>query len=205
MKRQKNELKVVKLLVNLTTIMLLMTVFIQTGNAQSRGKKKVKKEETEVKWTDRLMPGGGLGLGYNNGWRISVSPQVGYRLTERFIPGIGLDYTFISFKYENDDQDKFSAVGPKAFLLYYITPELNLGTEFVYNRYKETRELNGQKQVFRDNFNSWLVGGGYTQRLGGRAGLRLELYYDALYDDDNIFLRRRGRWQPRINIVYGLN
>lgn len=202
MKLQKNALNVVKLLGYSFMIVMIVSLFIQDGHAQSVKKKK-KKDEVEESWTKKLMPGGGLGLGYNNGWRISLSPQVGYRVTDRFIPGIGLDYIYLSYKYDNDDRDRFSSIGPKAFALYYITDELNLGTEFAYNRYKETREFNGVEQVRRDNFNSWLAGGGYTQRFGGRAGVRLELYYDLLYDEDNFFSNRRGRWQPRVNIVYG--
>ncbi len=161
------------------------------------------RSQEEEKWTDRIVFGGGVGVSFFNGWNINLSPNVGYKITDQFWAGIGLDYYYGSYKYSSDFKDNFSVVGPKVFALYYITRELNIGTEFAYYDYTYTQISNGIKTKTNDEQNSWLIGGGYTQRMGGRAGVRLELFYDVLYDETNSFNFRNSAFVPRINIVYG--
>jgi len=174
-------------------------------DAQIRVRKPNTKTKTseDAKWTERIVFGGGVGIGYTNGWNISLTPQVGYKITERFWSGIGLEYYYVSFRGNNDFRDRFSVIGPKVWALYYITDELNLGTEFARYNFKRTQIVNSRRTEVRSEQNSWLVGGGYTQRFGGRAGVRLELYYDVLYDDNDPNQFRNSAFIPRINIVYG--
>ena len=156
------------------------------------------------KWTDRLVGGGGLGGGYSNGWRVTLTPWVGYKITDRLWTGIGVDYNYASYKDPRFEiKETYSVLGPKVFANYYITQDINAGTEFVRNTFKYTETFNGNKFKISDSFNSWLIGGGYTQRMGGRAGIRLELFYDVLYDESNNNFRR-SPFDFRLNFIYGL-
>jgi len=191
----------------LKKIIFFFILALATGSmdAQIRVRKPNTKTKTseDAKWTERIVFGGGVGIGYTNGWNISLTPQVGYKITERFWSGIGLEYYYVSFRGNNDFRDRFSVIGPKVWALYYITDELNLGTEFARYNFKRTQIVNSRRTEVRSEQNSWLVGGGYTQRFGGRAGVRLELYYDVLYDDNDPNQFRNSAFIPRINIVYG--
>ena len=161
-------------------------------------------EKPEREWLQRIVFGGGLGGGYSNGWNVNVTPWVGYKITEQFWAGLGLDYYYSSYNYQQTDRkDSYSVIGPKAFALYYVTPAINLGAKFSRNTFNVTQTLNNVKYKDSGATNSLLLGGGYTQRVGGRGGIRLELYYDVLYDESNDFNFRRSAFIPRINVVYG--
>ena len=173
-------------------------------NLTAEAQRNYKTSQEDEKWTDRIVFGGGLGISFFNGWNINVSPNVGYKITDQFWAGIGLDYYYGSFRYDSENKDQFSIIGPKAFALYYITPQINLGTEFAYYDYTYTLTSGGRKTKTNEEQNSWLIGGGYTQRMGGRAGIRFEFFYDVLYDESNTFNFRNSAFVPRVNIVYGL-
>ena len=184
-------------------LLLSILIFISL-HADAQRRTNHSSNDDETKWTDRIVFGGGIGIGYTNGWNINVTPNVGYKVTDQFWAGLGVDYYYVSWRFDSQNKDKFSVVGPKAYALYYITPEINLGTEFSHNFYTRTDITNGITQKQKEEQNSWLIGGGYTQRMGGRAGIRLELYYDVLYDESNRFGFRNSAFVPRVNIVYGL-
>lgn len=161
----------------------------------------------ENQWTSRIVVGGGIGAGYNNGWNINVSPEIAYKVTDRFWPGIGLDYNYVSYRYDSENKDKFSVFGPKAFAVYYITPQLNAGTEYVFYNYTRNQIFNGIPQKTKESQQSWLIGAGYTQRFGqdSRAGIRAELYYDVFYQEgSSVFNFRVSPWVPRLRFLYGL-
>ncbi len=187
------------MLKKLTLIVIGLILCVASADAQRRSTTKDKDE----KWTERIVFGGGIGVGYTNGWNINVTPNVGYKITDRFWAGIGVDYYYVSFRLNSNNKDRFSVVGPKTYALYYITPEINLGTEFAHYFYTRNIITNGISQKIKEEQDSWLLGGGYTQRLGGRAGIRLELYYDVLYDETDQIRFRNSAFVPRINIVYG--
>ena len=160
-------------------------------------------------WTERLVGGGSLGGGYSNGWNVSVTPWVGYKVTDRFWAGIGLDYLYSSFKIPRSDfKEKFSVTAPKVFANYYVTPDINIATEYSRNfvAYKRNND-----SAFRFSSPSWLAGAGYLQRFG-KGGVRLEAFYDVLYNSniDTVNGRlvnrnfRGSPWVLRINFVYGL-
>jgi hypothetical protein len=148
----------------------------------------------------KVFFGGGIGLGFANGWQINVSPFVGYKFTPKLWGGIGVDYYYSEYKIKSlNIKDKYSAFGPRSFLLYYFTDVLNAQVEYQYIKYERSY---GQNDKIKENISSLLLGGGYTQRLGGRTGLRLEILYDVLYDEEKTF--RNSPVVYRMNIIYGI-
>ena len=166
-----------------------------------------RQDKVGEKWTDRVFFGGGLGAGFANGWNINVSPQVGYKLSERLWSGVGFDYNFVSRNFNNGSRDRFTVLGPKVFAWYFISQEINAGSEYAYYDFTYKQIVNGRTTESNESQRSWLIGGGYTQAFGrgSRSGMRIELYYDVLFDDSpGNFNFRNSAFVPRVSFIYGL-
>lgn len=158
---------------------LLLLPFI--ANAQE--------QPTKSFW-DRIYFGGNLGLGFGtNSTYVDVSPQVGYKITDRFSAGVGVTYIYykekftaygMTYKYET------SIYGGDIFSRYFFTESLfghvetgalNLDVPEQLTHYPYTVTYG------REWVPNLLVGGGF--RSGGeKVSFMIMLLYD-LIDDPN--------------------
>lgn len=69
----------------------------------------------------RIFYGGNLDLAFGTVTQISLSPQVGYRITNRFSAGIGIDYMFLYSEYYNF---KGSIFGGNVFASFAVIKSL---------------------------------------------------------------------------------
>lgn len=135
----------------------------------------------------RLVFGGSIGFGFGSDdyWAISLSPQVGYRLTDRFIAGVGVSYAYsqenVSFIY--DYKLKKNQFGLNVFAEYnflkrlfvYIQPEV-----FYQNRKWKVTDNNGfsWKETQNDFVPAAILGIGLQLRP-----VTLSIGYDIIQDD----------------------
>lgn len=137
----------------------------------------------------KLFFGGNFGLGFGTNTSVNVSPQVGYRFSDYFAAGVGVNFNYYSFKYYNYNGSDlyrenfgytgfnvFGRVYPIKFLLLQVQPELNYswGSRKFYD--------GTQKQKLAGLFvPTLLLGGGAAIPMGGRNGaLLLMIQYDIL-------------------------
>jgi hypothetical protein len=138
------------------------------------------KNEKPVSFKDRIFTGGNLGLQFGNATFIDVSPIIGYRLTNNFAVGLGASYQYI---YYNEYGTKISSntYGGSVFARYYFTENVFAHIEyeslFMEPIYVDNYFGNIYKTP-RTNVESYLVGGGYRQALGGRTSLNLLLLWN---------------------------
>lgn len=131
-----------------------------------------------VSWKERIYTGGGMGLGFNTAQDfVSVSPIIGYRLTTRFTPGIGLQYRYTNYKLVNPNI-KLNDYGVSVFARYYIIPELFLHTEYEHLNYEFPTSAT---TTFRQTFDSFLGGAGYVFPLGRRSSFYVIGLYNFSY------------------------
>ncbi|HCR53208.1 MAG TPA: hypothetical protein DIW27_02235 [Cytophagales bacterium] len=131
-----------------------------------------------VDWKERIYTGGGMGLGFNTTQDfISVSPIVGYRVTTRFTPGIGIMYRYTNYKLVNPNV-KLNDYGVSVFARFYIIPELFLHTEYEHLNYEFPT---GVTTTFRKSFDSFLGGAGYVFPLGKRSSFYVIGLYNFSY------------------------
>jgi len=131
------------------------------------------KPKEKPSFRDKIFFGGGLGLQFGNVTLVDVSPIIGYRVTERFHTGIGLTYSYYNDKRFATDID-YSAYAGSVFTRFFITESLfahaeveALNTEIVtFN--SSTLAIVKRERKWID---SYLVGGGYYQRIGQRSGV----------------------------------
>jgi hypothetical protein len=128
-----------------------------------------------VPFKERIVTGGGLGLGFGNVQDfVSVSPVIGYSLTKKFIAGTGFTYRYTKYKYFTPAIALTDyAVSP--FLRYNVYRGFFVQTEYEYLNYEFP--LNAAETT-RMDFRSFLAGGGLVQPIGRN----LAFYVMALYN-----------------------
>lgn len=169
---------------------------VYTSSGKPRTHKKVKKERGFD--PDRLILGGGLNLGFGNGYaNVGASPIVGYRITNALSAGIGMGYQY----YKAPDPYYYDPADPyKVFYDYEHIFYPSVWTRlFVYNNFFISSAYEFDFINFKgpglDNFGNpitikknvtnpcLLVGAGFRQPLGGRVSAYFEFIYDVLQGD----------------------
>lgn len=133
---------------------------------------------------DRLRLGGSFGLSLGNYTNINLSPMAGLNLTDKLVAGGGLTYMFASYRpwgASSSQRRSTSNYGGRVFLMYNLLPMITLQAEY--------EGLNVQySDINRGRARTWigspLVGGAYTQPLGGRftRSLLMTALYNLAYD-----------------------
>lgn len=127
-------------------------------------------KQPENDFKSHLYFGGGFGLQFGFMTLIEVSPLVGYNVTPKFSVGISPTYKFYKYNdYYGQNLDlKTNVWGGSIFSRYYVFENVFAHVEYeslLYNsqtpNYPETKQ----------QFNSFFVGGGYNQRIGGNSGM----------------------------------
>lgn len=158
----------------LTSLLLLSSVVVTYGQWGD--------EEMSEKPTlrDRIFTGGGMGLSFGSYSNfVSVSPLIGYRITPKLAAGLGFQYRYTKYKQVRPE---FSTndYGASIFTRYNFYGPLFLHAEYEYLNYQMINSL-GEKA--RKDYNSVMVGGGFFQPLGRKAGFFLMALYNLSYTD----------------------
>lgn len=143
--------------------------------------------------------GGGLGLSFGEVDYIELAPLVGYRFLPELDGGIQLIY-----QYQNDsrypEDISLSNYGASLFTRYFILPSIFLQAEYEFLNYEYVLpNLNTD----RDNFNSFLAGGGYSQPIGHGAGFYFSALYNFSYDDSDFPSPYTDPWSVHAGVTVG--
>lgn len=156
----------------------------------------VSAQDTQAKGFDKskLFLGGNFGLSFGNYTLINLSPQVGYRFSQFWAAGAGINllYSSVHYTYPYEYKDIYSAAGLNVFGRFYpisnlmlqAQPELN----YVWGKqkyYDGTPDLKlGNRFV-----PSLLLGGGIAIPAGSGAFLAT-LLYDVIQDPESPYYGR---------------
>jgi len=149
---------------------------------------------------DRLYIGGNLGLLFGSTTLIEVSPQVGYRLTDRFIPGIGLTYIYQNYRYGNIRYEN-SVYGGSIFSKYFITDNLFGHVEYEMLNVEYVPDYGPYiiPTIDRKWISSFYIGGGYSQPIGQRGFAQVMILFELIQDPWYPYYRSN----PIIRIGFG--
>ncbi|MDZ7744112.1 MAG: hypothetical protein U5Q03_20855 [Bacteroidota bacterium] len=134
----------------------------------------------EYDQNSRWLVGGGIGAQFGTITLVEVSPTIAYRVTERFIPGIGLTYQYYKVNYNNGPDYETNIYGGSAFARYYLFRDIFAHAEFLllsYERYvfdQQTADWNLQ----RVTYPTALIGGGYRAWIGRNAATTITVLYN---------------------------
>lgn len=133
---------------------------------------------------DRLVYGGYIGLQFGTTTFIDLSPSVGYKVTPKFIPGIGLTYQYFQDKSYTPDYST-NVIGGRAFMDYYIFENLFAHIEYEYVTYEAYLLYSNNKEWV--NVSSYLIGGGYMQRISPGVGFGITVLYNLNETDYSLY------------------
>jgi hypothetical protein len=132
----------------------------------------LRKNPPKERFIDRLYTGGNLGAQFGTVTFIDVSPLVGYRITDKISAGIGATYQYYHYKDKFYDFET-NVYGGRVFGRYLFNDYLFGHAEYEY--------LNLEAFDFRRrrvDVGSFLVGGGYFQRISDRSGVVAMILYN---------------------------
>ena len=133
---------------------------------------------------DRFYAGGGLGGGFSStvDW-VSLSPIVGYKLSQRVAPGISFLYRYSNYKVYNPHVST-TDYGISPFVRVSVYGPFFLHAEYEYLNYEYPNPSN-PNESFRQTYSNVLAGGGIFQPIGRNAGLYATVLYNFSYQGYN--------------------
>jgi hypothetical protein len=154
---------------------------------------------SQDKLSDKIYFGGGGGFSANsNQTNISIFPQVGYKITDRYSAGLGFTYQYVKVKQPSFSLSNY---GWSIFNRYNITRQF-----FAFGEYER---LNFEYPISaelteRNTFNSLLLGGGYSEQIAGRASFNVTVLYNVLYDEAEFPKPYNSPWVIRAGVGIGI-
>ncbi len=143
-------------------------------------------QDSETKGFDKskLFVGGNLGLAFGTYTIVNVSPLVGYRFSELFAAGVGINYNYYGYNdgYWNYKQSYagmslFGRVFPVKQFFIQVQPEENY---MWYSQYGIGPNQEQPTLKISQFVPSLLVGGGAAIPTGGNGAITISVMYDVL-------------------------
>ena len=191
-------------------------VYTSSGKPANAKKKEKKPEGFDV---SRLIIGGGIGLGFGTVTSVSVSPIIGYRISDKFSAGVGFGYQYLRVKdyWEVEDFNnpgvvnyydlKSSFISASVWARYLILTYLFTQVEYEHNfmsltepRFSPSGSGAIENAKVKWNAPSVLVGIGYRQPITDNSSLYIMGMYDVLQHEYSPY---RGGIFPRIGFNIG--
>lgn len=184
----------------LATLLLLVSLSLSAQITAPNTTKPDRSEETEGGFDKhKLFTGGNFGLQLGQSAYFELSPNIGYKVTERFRPGVGLNYQYWRQKDNAGGKVSQSIVGWRAFGSYTILENI-IG----YGEYENLRIQFQNQNIYLSNV--W-AGLGYRQWLGENSAIDMMLLYNTLYNEGSQGIRPAlygSPWNLKMGIIIGL-
>lgn len=138
------------------------------------------KSEAPLPILDRLRLGGSFGLGFGTVTNINLSPMAGLNITDKLVGGVGATYMWYHSNRFNINSSNY---GGRAFLMYSVLPMVTLQAE--YEGLNVQYFNSADRRYDRTWISSPLIGGAYTQPLGGRftRAVHMTVLYNLNYQN----------------------
>lgn len=143
---------------------------------------------------DKLFIGGNFGLQLGEQSFVELSPSIGYRVTDRLWPGLGLNYQYYSDNRWGQRNSQ-SIIGWRGFASYQI-----LDFMVAYGEYENLHLRYSGQQLFISNL--WL-GMGLRQWMGDNSALDIYLVRNSNFGPiQQAFYG--SRWNIKMSVIIGL-
>ncbi len=126
------------------SIYRVISYFVFAGLVFTSASAQDAEERPRTPFKDKLIFGGNVIANFsNNQTAVGLSPRVGYRVSDRYIPGIGLSYIYQSFS--NLSINNYAA---SIFNRFYPIEQGYVEAEFEYGRAKySSNSASGDQEV----------------------------------------------------------
>lgn len=130
-----------------------------------------------------VMPGYSVIANYGSIFYISASPNVGIKLTDKLMTGIGFNYNYMSFRPKLGGQYTSSLYGPSIFSRYLI-----LENAFLQVQYEKLNQPNySSGRAERAWVDYVLAGGGYYQRFSEHSGMLFSAMFNLTPNSNSVY------------------
>jgi len=129
---------------------------------------------------DKVFFGGNLGLQVGSVTYINVAPIVGYKVTDRYRVGVGINYI-----YTNYFGQAHHLIGGRLFQQFFVWKGIFLHAEYEFMDYPSGYVNNGTNKIQRNIANAFNLGAGYQQNFGRRAFTNVMILYNVIHDRNN--------------------
>lgn len=134
------------------------------------------KKKINTDWMDKVFIGGNMGLSFGTNYSyLNLSPNLGYKLTEKMSVGTGVSYI-----YTKTNGIDFHDYGANVFTRYRVFDQIFAMAQYEVLSYDYGLERG------RDIYSTVLVGGGLVQPIGANANFIVSVLYNLLYDVDSL-------------------
>jgi hypothetical protein len=156
--------------------------------------------EEKPTFSDRIFTGGGIGLSFTSySDFFSISPLIGYKITNKLAAGVQFQYRYTNYKVVTPRISTHD-YGASPFARYFIYPPFFIHAEYEYLNYQF---VGVSKEKFRRSFNSFMGGGGFFQPIGRRAGFFALALYNFSYATSYDYSPYNSPWVFRVGITAG--
>lgn len=163
----------------------LLIVCVSTAFAQG--------EDNSLKGTpisERIVFGGGLGLGFGNTQSyVMLSPSIGYMVTRKFMAGTNITYQYTRYKasaYGLPDDVNSNNYGFGPFARYMVYGGFFVQAEYEYLNFEYFEYVNNEIVSRRQDYNSFMAGGGLIQPIGDKASFYIIALYNFSYSTPGV-------------------
>lgn len=171
------------------------------GRINSRDNSTGGKSIQDMSFSERLVKGGGLQAQFGNVTILEISPTLGYKMTEKWVAGVGANYLYFRQNYAGTISS-FNVYGVRGFTYYQLLDNVIAYTELEQLSIPGFNPLSGQPERY-SLVNHW-VGAGFRQWMGPRVALDALLLYNTLYRQSNIYNIYASPFTYRLTVSFGL-
>lgn len=167
------------------------TAYAQYENTSGQKKEGDVKRQAKPQKPMRWFVGGMFGAGFSSySSYVEISPLVGFKVTPAFHVGTRITYIWNSYEFQNGERENLHHYGASLFARYIIFKGLFAQVEYEalsFDYYNYPREW----------INSFFIGGGYYQDIGGRGFASFAIMFNVLDNYDSPYTN------PVIRIGFG--
>lgn len=143
--------------------------------------------EDKPSFTEKIVLDGNIALQFGTYTLIGGNPQVGYRITDRIVAGVGYSYYLSSFKDITGTRFNDKLHGPTAFSRVLVNENIFLRSDYQSLTY--ILDTGSDSSVQSDRVDRLYVGGGYRSLIGGNIYAIGGAYLDILDPTAQPFFR----------------
>ena len=156
----------------------------------------------QSRFADKVYFGGGGGFSTStNQTNISISPQAGYKITDRYSAGVGITYQYVKIKQPVNTS--LSNFGWSVFNRFNVTNQFFGYAEFERLTFEYLTSFSPER-TDKSAFNSLLIGIGYSEQIGRRTSFNVMALYNVLYDEAEMPRPYNSPWVIRAGVGVGL-
>lgn len=128
---------------------------------------------------DKVFFGGNFGLQVGSVTYVNLAPIVGYKVTERYRVGVGINYIYTNYFGQSDH-----LIGGRLFQQFFVWKGILLHAEYEFMDYPTGYFKPGGKEIHNIG-NAFNIGAGYQQNFGRRAFTNVIVLYNVIHDRNN--------------------